>query len=144
MKYLVCADGSPPAYKALDMVYQLYNKDNDSVVILTVAGVEEHFWQDAATKEEQKKKAKEAGDKILADFTTKANEMGFTNVEGISEVGCPRDTILHIAETNGVDVVAMGARGLGAVKRLLVGSVSDYVMKNASCNVLIAKTAETQ
>merc|ERR1711974_331728 len=63
-KYLVCADGSPPAYEALDMVYQLYNKDNDSVVILTVAGVEEHFWQDAATKEEQKRRQRKLGIKF--------------------------------------------------------------------------------
>ena len=142
MKYLVCADGSPPSYKALEMVQGLFNKERDSLSVLTVAGFEEHFWEDAKAKEEHRSNAKLAGDKVLAKFVARAEELGFENVEGISEVGCPRDLILQHAETKEIDVIAMGARGLGAIKRLLVGSVSDYVMKHAPCNVLIAKSAQ--
>ena len=34
----------------------------------------------------------------------------------------------------------MGATGLNAVERLFIGSVSEYVIRNASCDVLVVRT----
>lgn len=38
-----------------------------------------------------------------------------------------------------VDLLIMGSRGLGAVKRAVLGSVSDYCVANAECPVLIVR-----
>jgi nucleotide-binding universal stress UspA family protein len=37
------------------------------------------------------------------------------------------------------DLVVVGSRGLGAVRRLLLGSVSEKVLQHAPCSVMIVK-----
>jgi nucleotide-binding universal stress UspA family protein len=55
--------------------------------------------------------------------------------------GDPATEVLRIANGNAVDLVVLGARGLGVVQRLLLGSVSEAVLQDAQCAVLIAKRA---
>ncbi|MGQ4819949.1 universal stress protein, partial [Enterococcus faecium] len=38
-----------------------------------------------------------------------------------------------------IDLIVMGATGLNAVERALVGSTTSYVVKHASCNVMVVK-----
>lgn len=56
-------------------------------------------------------------------------------------VGSPAERICSAANEPDVDLVVVGARGLGAVKRLLLGSVSERVLHHATCPVLVVKTA---
>jgi nucleotide-binding universal stress UspA family protein len=71
-------------------------------------------------------------------------EKGFASgpaaVERAVVVGSPGDVIVDAAKTAGADLVVVGARGLGAFGRVLLGSVSERVVHNASCPVLIVKT----
>jgi len=43
------------------------------------------------------------------------------------------------AERQGVSLIVIGSRGLTGLKRTLLGSVADYVVKNAHCNVLVVR-----
>ncbi|CAD6343121.1 unnamed protein product [Miscanthus lutarioriparius] len=54
-------------------------------------------------------------------------------------VGDARAVICHMADKLGADVLVMGSHGYGFFKRALLGSVSDYCLRNASCPVLIVK-----
>jgi len=51
----------------------------------------------------------------------------------------PGRRIVGAAGGCGADLVVVGARGLGGVGRLLLGSVSSYVVHHASCSVLVAR-----
>jgi nucleotide-binding universal stress UspA family protein len=53
--------------------------------------------------------------------------------------GRPADIIVQTAVDDQVDLIVMGSRGLGGVKQLFLGSVSDRVADEASCPVLIVK-----
>ncbi len=53
--------------------------------------------------------------------------------------GAPAKTICRIALELGTDLIVMGSRGLGAVDRALVGSVSDQVVHHAPCPVLVTR-----
>ena len=46
----------------------------------------------------------------------------------------------EIPEDNHVDLIMLGATGLNAVERLFIGSVSEYVIRNATCDVLVVRT----
>lgn len=49
------------------------------------------------------------------------------------------ETLVKYANDNEVDLIVMGSHGRSAVGRLLLGSVSSYVVKHAKCPVLIVR-----
>ncbi|EOA14787.1 hypothetical protein CARUB_v10028087mg [Capsella rubella] len=53
--------------------------------------------------------------------------------------GDPRDIMLEAAERHHACVLVLGSHGYGAVKRVFLGSVSDYLAHHAHCSVMIVK-----
>ncbi|KAL0410234.1 UNVERIFIED_CONTAM: Universal stress protein A-like protein [Sesamum latifolium] len=53
--------------------------------------------------------------------------------------GDPKEMICDVAEQMQIDLIAIGSRGLGKIKRAFMGSVSDYVTHHAKCPVLVIK-----
>jgi nucleotide-binding universal stress UspA family protein len=49
-----------------------------------------------------------------------------------------------LAEELGADLIVMGSRGLGGVRRALMGSVSDSVVRHAHCPVLVVRPKNGQ
>jgi nucleotide-binding universal stress UspA family protein len=49
-----------------------------------------------------------------------------------------------LAEELGADLIVMGSRGLGGVRRALMGSVSDSVVRHAHCPVLVVRPEKGQ
>jgi nucleotide-binding universal stress UspA family protein len=52
--------------------------------------------------------------------------------------------IVGLAEELGADLIVMGSRGLGGVRRALMGSVSDSVVRHAHCPVLVVRREKEQ
>jgi nucleotide-binding universal stress UspA family protein len=53
--------------------------------------------------------------------------------------GEPGDQIVAAAEAEQVDMIVVGSHGRGTVGRLLLGSVSEHVVRNAACPVLVVR-----
>nr|ADB54817.1 universal stress protein 9308 [Hordeum vulgare subsp. vulgare] len=53
--------------------------------------------------------------------------------------GDAKEAICQAVEDARADLLVLGSRGLGMIKRALLGSVSDYLAHHASCPVLIVK-----
>ena len=53
--------------------------------------------------------------------------------------GQPAEVILSKAQSEGVDLIIMGVRGLGRLTGFLFGSQSQKVVANASCPVLLVR-----
>lgn len=79
------------------------------------------------------------GEKIVEDAKALAREHGVAKVDGRVENGDYAETILDMAAKVGADMVVVGSRGLGGVKRLLLGSVSQKVSQLANCTVMIVR-----
>lgn len=60
-------------------------------------------------------------------------------MRAIALLGEPRNEIVRKVDELKVDVLLMGSRQLGTVKRTLLGSVSDYVSHHAACTTIIVK-----
>lgn len=69
---------------------------------------------------------------------TKRKHSGLTITKKIVE-GLPATEIVTEAENGGFDLITVGARGLGFVEELLLGSTSDLVVDRSPIPVLVVK-----
>jgi nucleotide-binding universal stress UspA family protein len=73
--------------------------------------------------------------------TNSANALRRVGLFATSEVmdGDPREAILTLADLVIADTIFVGARGLGRMERLLLGSVSSYIITHARCTVEVVR-----
>ncbi len=79
------------------------------------------------------------GDEILARSKTRAIEIGARNVSTQSCIGDYADQILDVAEAEKPRMIVLGSRGLGRVRGALLGSVSQKVVHQAKCTVVVVR-----
>ncbi|NOT24059.1 MAG: universal stress protein [Nitrospiraceae bacterium] len=80
----------------------------------------------------------EANRKLIEQSVRKLIKAGFT-AEPLCEFGNPAEEIMKAASTHHADLIVMGAKGLGAIARFLLGSVSTRVAQHANCSVLVVR-----
>ena len=82
------------------------------------------------------KRLREEGERVLK-FVRSVLPPKTASVATRLEVGKPAELILAVAEEEKADLIVLGARGLGAVQELLLGSVSHRVVTHAPCPTLV-------
>jgi nucleotide-binding universal stress UspA family protein len=136
-KILVPIDGSEHAEKALTYALELAETCDADVEVLTVVPevVNSPEWMKDYTE-----KMKEKGEELLSKALRRAEEdrLGIRASKRLVE-GSADLKILEVADEGGFDIIIMGSRGLGAVKRFLLGSVSNKVVNQSEIPVLIVK-----
>jgi nucleotide-binding universal stress UspA family protein len=81
---------------------------------------------------------KEGSKTLLEQSVQKLTKAGFT-AEPLCYLGNPAEEIMKVASKDHADVIVMGAKGLSAVARFLIGSVSTRVVQHANCAVLVVR-----
>ncbi|KAK7329554.1 hypothetical protein VNO77_23724 [Canavalia gladiata] len=78
----------------------------------------------------------------VIDIVTTATSQ--KNIEVLLKIywGDAREKLCEAIENIPLDSITMGSRGLGTLKRAIMGSVSNYVVNNASCPVTVVKSSE--
>jgi nucleotide-binding universal stress UspA family protein len=71
-----------------------------------------------------------------------AERLGLVNARTLVVRGAPGDALCQLAAERGARAIVLGTRGRGGVKRALLGSVSDHVVRNAPCPVVITGPTE--
>ncbi len=81
---------------------------------------------------------KEAGKMLVQRYGAKLAKSGFQVREAL-RLGKPADEILTVAKQDKADLIVTGAKGMGAIRRVLLGSVSTRVVQHAHCGVLVVR-----
>jgi len=142
----VAVDGSQHAKRALDTACKLLRPEQDEVMVLTC--IDEYSALDvldeelvlfaAETVEKANAELRENGTRMLTEAAEYLKARGLSYSTYLAK-GNSREGIVEAAKDNKVDIVVVGSRGLGALSRLLVGSVSEYVVTHAPCPVLVVR-----
>jgi nucleotide-binding universal stress UspA family protein len=128
-KILIAIDGSKSADKALQHAATLA-KATDATKISLVYVAESGLFK------LNPEAAKQIGKHILARAARKVKDM---KVDQKTGSGDPARVITDVAEKEDYDVIVMGNKGRGGVKRFLLGSVSDHVLHYSNHAVFIVK-----
>ena len=83
--------------------------------------------------------ARRATRKVLEEQPRRIEHPGGTVAQALLKTGSVAREIVETAEELGVDLVAVGSRGRGAMKRALMGGVSNSVVRQAPCPVMIVR-----
>jgi nucleotide-binding universal stress UspA family protein len=133
-KVLVAIDGSEHSLKAVDYAIDIALKYDCEMYLIHV--VDRLEIPDEIIKFANVEKIEEPpeylvlneiGNRILKKAEETAKEKGVQEVSAIIQEGDPADKNTAFARDNDIDWIFLGSRGLGGVKGLLMGSVSNKV-----------------
>ena len=84
---------------------------------------------------------RERREQLAQALVARGREEG-VDVSFLVWTGDPGDVIVEAAQAEHADMVLVGSHGRGPVGRLLLGSVSEFVVRNAPCPVLVVRPRE--
>ena len=139
-KIMVAVDGSDEAELAFKKAVNVAIRNNGELLLAHV--IDTRSFQTVSSFDGMlAEQATEMAKQTLADYESNAKKAGLNNVTSVVEYGSPKQIIARESpEDNQVDLIMLGATGLNAVERLFIGSVSEYVIRNAACDVLVVRT----
>jgi len=135
---LFANDGSREAELARTTAIDIANSTNSELHVVTVApGFPSYDVRNPAAVEQLREQAED----ILNEQSAKIEQEGGTVAEKHLRIAerYRAQQIVKVAEDIGAGLIVMGSRGLGGVRRALMGSVSDSVVRHAHCPVLVVR-----
>jgi nucleotide-binding universal stress UspA family protein len=123
-RILVASDGSPHSEAAWELALSMAKQAASQLIAVAVAPEEGDIIEAKA---------------LVHKMLTAANQAGMP-LKGVSPQGVAPDAgIIHQAIKNEVDLIIMGSQGRTGLKRLLMGSVTERVIGQTPCPVLVVK-----
>lgn len=146
-KVLLATDGSPDAELALSTAVDLATSTNSELHVVTAApGSPDAVYasHEAGFQYESYEEAmaaiKNEAQRILDEQVGKVQEAGGKVAQAHLMSGQRKDqAIVRLADEIGAGLIVMGSRGLGGLRRALMGSVSDSVVRHAHCPVMVVR-----
>jgi nucleotide-binding universal stress UspA family protein len=139
-RILVATDGSENAEKAASYginiakitgaeVHALYViSTQNAVTPRTVTG-----WGEAVEEYLENK------GKVAIEKVKKMGKDAGVKIEPVFLRGIPADKVLEYAEENNIDLIVMGTQGLTGIKKFLIGSVAENVVRHSKIPVMVIR-----
>lgn len=142
-KILLAADGSEEATLAARAATDIAEKTGSELHVVLVGlsvsyvgmGPVEIADIPAPSQEELTEEAQ----RLLDAQSKQIEAAGGIVTQAHLRVGRPDEEIVALAEELGAGLIVIGSRGLGGIRRALMGSVSDSVIRHAHCPVLVVR-----
>jgi nucleotide-binding universal stress UspA family protein len=140
---LVATDGSASAGRAVALAAEVANRFDATLHIVNVldefgAANEQLECRAAGAEPPSFEALATVGNEIVRQARERASALGARRVETETRTGPVADTILEIARDEGADAIVVGKRGQGRLSGLLLGSVSQKIVCEAFCPVVVA------
>ncbi len=141
-RILLATDGSPhaelAALKAVDLAKSTKARLHVVAVGRTFPAAVYDVYTEAG-REDLRREAQE----VLDQQVRKIEEAGGTVAIAHLKMNERRDeAIVHLAEDIDADLIVIGSRGFGGLRRALLGNVADSVVRHAHCPVLVVRPTQ--
>ncbi len=137
---LVPVDESATAQRTINSIIELKNRFPPKLTLLYVVNNAQLAYRMIPDSQLDmvKENATKAGRQILDKADQQLRDAGFTGNELLLKFGDPRQTIAHIANDHGFQLLVIGRHeGGGEIRDVLFGSVANHVLHNVRCPVLL-------
>lgn len=136
-RILLAFDGSESAQHAAECAEQLACKFKSHIDVVYAFGPIQHGIDDSLHEALTKEKRNE-GEAVIGNLLATLDCAGIRASGHVLE-GLAAEVILEQALRCSNDLIVIGSRGLGQAGEFLLGSVSDQVVHDATCPVLVVK-----
>lgn len=139
---LVAVDGSKEAEFAFKKSVSIAARNSATLNLVNIIDTRS-FAAIEAYDRSIAERAQSFAEELLTGYKTEAHAGGVQNVNIIVEYGSPKTMISKdLSKKVAADLIICGATGLNAMERFLIGSVSEYIVRSAACDVLVVRTEE--
>jgi nucleotide-binding universal stress UspA family protein len=139
-RILVATDGSREAQLALTTAADLAKSTDSELHLLHVGEVPLVYHPERhGGYHTEYEKADTQARELLDAQVEKIKAAGATVGQAHLKMGRADEEIVGLAESMGVGLIVMGTRGQGRIRRALMGSVSESVVRHAHCPVTIVR-----
>jgi len=146
-KILLATDGSEEATLAAQTAVDIADKTNSELHVVHVGGLDYGYPSDDPSyavpdyvyMQQIQENLKQEARKALDAEVERVKAAGGRVVEAHLSMGSPDAEIVKLADDIGAGLIVIGSRGLGGIRRALIGSVSDSVVRHAHCPVLVVR-----
>jgi nucleotide-binding universal stress UspA family protein len=142
LNILVPVDGSENAFRAIDIACRLASAA-DAIMLLNVVGrgelpdeLKRYAQLEHIEGPPEWRYEHEVALEMINAALERVRARGIENYDTFVRRGDPAKSINDVAEETGAELIVMGCRGLGALKGLAFGSVSQKVSHSAPCQVV--------
>ena len=135
-RILLATDGSKEAQLAASTAIDIANSTNSELHLLVVGPVlPAHFEPTDVEPAQMQRETQELFDEQVEKAETAGGKIAQTHLR----FGGTAEEIVNVAEEIGAGLIVMGSRGRGGIRRALMGSASDSVVRHAHCPVLVVR-----
>ena len=127
-KILLATDGSEDAELAASTAIDLANKTGSQLHVVHIIDLVSSVVLDEADARE-----------LLDALVKRLEDAGSVSAQAHLSEGVPAAEIVALGEDIDAGLIVVGSRGLGGVRRALMGSVSEAVTRHAHCPVLVVR-----
>lgn len=141
-KILAAVDGSKEATAAARVAVELSEKTGSELHVAHAWQPLPHYAYPGLAPEAYHPPYEEGAREILEEQVERIKAAGGTVAQAHLRPGAAANEIVDLAEDVRAGLIVVGSRGLGGIKRALMGSVSDSVVRHAHCPVLVVRGQE--
>ncbi len=139
---VVAVDGSETAEVAFNKAIDIANRNQSKLILAHIVDTRAFSTVEAYDRSLAIRAEKYATE-LLEDYRSKAEAAGVTNVVIDIDYGSPKVKIAKdVAPKHQADLIICGATGLNVMERFFIGSVSEHIIRYASCDVLVVREDE--
>ena len=134
-KILLATDGSEDAVQATEAASDLAGKSGSELHVV-------HVWHDVPGPYRHafvKRELRRQGQEILDQQVQNIEGAGVTVAQAHLRAGRTSDEVIKLSEELGVGLLVVGSRGMGTVRRILIGSHSEEIVHHAHVPVLVVR-----